>query len=51
MKQICQTVAQKRPYTTPELLEVSITYMQMLCTSGPDVNTTSDPADENYEIL
>ena len=51
MKQIYQTSAQKRPYMAPELLIVRITSTQMVCTSGPDVYTSTDPADSNSEIL
>lgn len=51
MKNNYQTSAQKRPYMAPELLIVRITSTQMVCTSGPDVYTTPDPADNNYEIL
>jgi len=52
MKQVHPTDAIKRPYSTPTLYTHCVAPMQMLAISGdPEVHTTSDPADTDYDAL
>ena len=51
MKEIDQSTTQKRPYQTPGLLTVRLMPSTMISASTPEVHTTTESAEVEYEIL